>query len=89
MFPHNLYPPFGKNLGYKPSLVSYYHPILTLFVFENPLGSYGMAVLWRWYQNPNVVSLKVFKLLMHGINPIRPDKACPTSQGSKDATNAE
>jgi len=61
----------AKTLSYQSSLVSDYHPILTLFVFENPLGAYGIAVLWRWYQNPNMVSLKVFKLLMHGINPIR------------------
>jgi hypothetical protein len=29
------------------------------------------VVLWRWYQNPNLVSFKIFKFLMHGINPVQ------------------
>jgi hypothetical protein len=46
----------------------------TLFVFENLFVFYGVAVLWRWYQKSNLVSFKVFKLLMHGINQLGLDK---------------
>jgi hypothetical protein len=38
-----------KALSYQPSLVSNNYPILTLFGFEIPLGTYGVAVLWRLY----------------------------------------
>jgi hypothetical protein len=34
----------AKPLGNQPRLVSHYQPILTLFDFENPFCTYGMAV---------------------------------------------
>jgi hypothetical protein len=30
-----------------------------------------MAVRRRWHQNPNLISFKIFKLLMHSINLVR------------------
>jgi hypothetical protein len=27
-----------------------------------------VAILWRWYRKPTLISFKVFKILMHGIN---------------------
>jgi hypothetical protein len=61
----------AKPLGNQPHLVSYYHPILTLFIFENTFGIILMVVQRRWHQNPNLVSLKIFERLMHNIDPVR------------------
>jgi hypothetical protein len=35
-------PLLEKPLGNQPRLVSHHHPILTLFVFENPFGTNGL-----------------------------------------------
>jgi hypothetical protein len=66
---NNLY--LAKPLGNQPHFVSHHLLILTLFVFENSFCTNGMVVQRRWYQNPNLISLKIYKLLMHSIDPFR------------------
>src|SRR6185437_4532567 len=73
----------AKPLGNKTSLVPNNQTILTLLVFENPLRSDGITSRWRLDQNPNLVSFKIFKFLMHGIDPIRIRKSVSNIFGLK------
>jgi len=73
----------AKPLGNQSRFVSNNQTVFTLFVFENPLGSYRMTVWWRLYQNPNPVSFKIFQLLMHGIYPIWIRKSVSNISGFK------
>lgn len=79
----------AKILGNRPSFVLNYQPTLILFIIENPYGTDGVAVLRRWYQMPNLVSLKNFKLLMYGIDPVKNRQSVSSILGSNEATKAE
>jgi hypothetical protein len=85
-----IYPFFlAKTFGYQPSFVANYHSMCTLFVFENPFGTYGVAVLRRWYQNQTWFLSKFSSSSCMALTQLGSDKACPISRVSKEATNAE
>jgi hypothetical protein len=59
----------AKTLSNKASLISHNPTILPLFFFENSFGSYHIHITRRFNSVPNLVSLKVLQLFMHGIDP--------------------
>jgi hypothetical protein len=73
----------AKPLGNHPRLVCHYQPILTLFVFENLFCIDGMIVQRRWHQNPNLISLKIYKLLMCSIDLVRIRQSVSNISGLK------
>jgi hypothetical protein len=58
-------------LCYKVSLISHNLIVLPLFILEHPFGANHIDSMRRINQGPDLVSLKIFQLFMHGINPTR------------------
>ena len=45
--------------------------LLVRLVSEHPLGTNDCSIFWFWYQVPNLISLKLMKLILHSHNPVR------------------
>jgi hypothetical protein len=59
----------GITFRHKSRLVSCHHPVLILFVAEDPLGFHN-SLLWTWHQALDFISLEAVELFLHSQHPI-------------------